>query len=53
MDRGDLGGLESIRSQRLGHDWVTNTYTHSLEFTSNHLLEKLQSDFRGRDEERS
>ena len=23
----ESGGLESIRSQRVGHDWVTNTFT--------------------------
>ena len=28
------GGLQSVESQRLRHDWATNTYTsHMLEFT--------------------
>ena len=25
----DLGGLQSMGSQRVGYDWVTNTHTHT------------------------
>ena len=25
----ELGGLQSMRSQRVGHDWATNTHTHT------------------------
>ena len=29
-DREEPGGLQSMRSQRVGHDWVTKTHTHSI-----------------------
>ena len=25
------GGLQSVGSQRVGHDWATNTHTHTID----------------------
>ena len=30
----ELGGLQSTGSQRVGHDWVTNTYLHLYQYTT-------------------
>ena len=30
----ELGGLQSTGSQRVGHDWVTNTYLHLYQYTA-------------------
>ena len=32
------GELQSMGSQRAGHDWVTNTHTHSISNTISKLL---------------
>ena len=34
------GGLQSMRSQRVGHDWVTNTFTFMYMYKLNHFAEQ-------------
>ena len=36
------GGLQSMGSQRVGHNWVTNTYTHTHTNTLIHYTEKIK-----------
>ena len=36
------GGLQSMESQRTGHDWVTNTVTHSLFHVRDLLVPEVQ-----------
>ena len=43
MDRG-AGGLQSMGSQRIGHDWVTNNKAHILRITSVQFSRSVVSD---------